>query len=165
MRTTQSAEDRFWSKVTVGDDCWLWRGCLNNMGYGRFMLAKPKSVLAHRFAYEQQYGAIPDGQRCCHRCDTPACVRPSHLFLGTAKQNSEDMVAKGRQGFRFGQSAGRAVLSTDKVVHLRRLWGAGMPLLQLGARFGIDGKHANLIGLGKSWSHLTVGLPVGLGQP
>lgn len=91
-----SLEERFWSKVEKSKDgCWLWTGSVNNRGYGRINRCG-KSVYAHRVSYELAFGSIEDGMSVCHGCDTPACVRPSHLFVGTQKQNSEDMVAKGR---------------------------------------------------------------------
>jgi hypothetical protein len=53
-------------------------------------------VLAHRAAWEVTFGPIPDGLFVCHSCDTPACVRPDHLFLGTLADNNLDMVGKMR---------------------------------------------------------------------
>jgi hypothetical protein len=74
---------RFWSKVAGGqvDECWLWTACLNGVGYGRFGLTGAKSgyVLAHRWAYEQLRGDIPEGLVLDHLCRTRNCVNPWHL--------------------------------------------------------------------------------------
>ena len=76
--------------------CTLWTGCLaKKSGYGLFS-PNGKTRRAHRVAYEIFVGPIPDGMCVCHRCDTPSCINPTHLFLGTAAANVADRVAKGR---------------------------------------------------------------------
>lgn len=90
---------RFWSKVAKGRGCWEWQSFRIRPGsYGIFWDGT-RRVVASRFAYEDVVGPIPDGQMVLHRCDNPPCVRPDHLFLGDAKDNATDMIAKGRAGF------------------------------------------------------------------
>jgi len=97
-RKTRPLEERFWDKVDKSDGCWLWTAALNPDGYGRFVVQmSPQKVRgAHRVAWELMNGAIPNGLSVLHQCDTPACVNPEHLFLGTQQDNVADMVAKGR---------------------------------------------------------------------
>lgn len=78
--------------------CWLWLHLLDRDGYGRIWTCKKKETPAHRWAYQTLVGEIPDGLRVLHRCDTPSCVNPDHLFLGTQRDNMRDMVNKGRLG-------------------------------------------------------------------
>lgn len=87
--------DHFWSGVHKGkpDECWPWRGLKS--GYGGMKLWG-QTYPAHRIAYELTYGAIPMTKFICHKCDNPPCCNPAHLFLGTHKNNSDDMAAKGR---------------------------------------------------------------------
>lgn len=77
-----------------GPGCWLWLGPTAN-GYGVFN-DQGRRVRAHRAAYEQANGPIPDGMVICHKCDTPSCVNPDHLFCGTQRDNVRDMAVKGR---------------------------------------------------------------------
>lgn len=86
---------RFWQKVVKTKTCWLWSASKNDTGYGWFK-RDGRMRGAHRMAYELRRGKIPSGMSVLHRCDTPACVRPAHLFLGTQADNVRDMLAKGR---------------------------------------------------------------------
>lgn len=85
--------DRFWRKVRLapGDGCWLWTAATNKFGYGMFRRTLAagvyKSVLAHRYAYEQLLEPIAEGLTLDHLCETPGCVRPSHLEPVTNAEN------------------------------------------------------------------------------
>jgi|688.fasta_scaffold575188_2 hypothetical protein len=98
--STETKEERFNKKYIINDvtDCWEWTAALNNIGYGMFRWASNKMRSAHRVSYELFNGPIPDGMAVCHKCDNPKCVNPKHLWVGTLKQNAQDMVAKGRSG-------------------------------------------------------------------
>jgi hypothetical protein len=93
---------RFWAKVEKTDGCWLWRGARHHTGYGVIGVDR-RQRRAHRVAYEMAHGPIPAGAVVCHSCDTPPCVNPSHLFVGTVADNNRDMMAKGRArlGWRY----------------------------------------------------------------
>lgn len=101
----KTVEQRFWAKVNQDGPvpshkpeigaCWIWTGAKNGKGRGK-MGVNGKFVDAHKLAYLLFVGNVPDGTLVCHHCDNTSCVRDSHLFLGTAKDNSQDREAKGR---------------------------------------------------------------------
>lgn len=97
---TESVLARFWAKVAKADGCWLWSASLDDKGYGMFKLdgrmwkAPRVSWLIHN--------SDPAKLDVCHSCDTPACVNPEHLFIGTASDNMLDCARKGRLGAQNG---------------------------------------------------------------
>jgi hypothetical protein len=103
-----TTEERFWSKVDKDGPvpahqpelgpCWVWRGSVHGKtGYGQLTVGG-KYFSSHRFSLSLTIdaGVIPAGLNVCHHCDNKRCVNPGHLFIGTHKQNMQDMVAKGR---------------------------------------------------------------------
>ena len=110
-------EDRIAYEPMSG--CWLW--CYaNTQGYGKIH-DNGRPVRAHRYAWEKYRGPIPDGMWVLHKCDTPPCVNPDHLFLGTPQDNTQDALNKGRSrgGSSPGETNPRAYLTWDKVRAIR----------------------------------------------
>ena len=95
VRNRKQAETDFWAKVQKSDGCWIWKGSCIDCGYGVFGW-KNKSLRAHRLAYYFKYGAIPRSKLVLHKCDNPPCVRPTHLWLGSCRDNILDAIGKGR---------------------------------------------------------------------
>jgi hypothetical protein len=109
------ADVRFWSLVDKQESgCWMWKGATGPKGYGRFN-EYPVNVSAHRFSWSLVNGPIPAGMFVCHRCDNPGCVNPDHLFLGTPKDNTQDMLSKQRQS--RGENHGDKIRASEKRYH------------------------------------------------
>lgn len=93
-----SVKEKFWSRVDVRgqDECWEWMHTLNNWGYGDFRCKGFRSGSA-RFALTIVGGLTPTKQMyACHSCDNRKCCNPAHLRWASAKENSQDMVSRGR---------------------------------------------------------------------
>jgi len=108
-RTRPTITERFWLYTQTSlnhGECWIWTGLRDNKEYGRLFIGRkdnghPIYIYAHRFSYELHHDRkIPTGLLVCHSCDTPPCVNPEHLWIGTQLDNMQDMVHKGRQGRR-----------------------------------------------------------------
>ena len=125
--------DRFWKKVIYAETCWLWMGAKNKDGYGSFGDGAGRTMLAHRFAYQEFIGEIPPGMYVLHKCDEPSCVNPAHLWLGTQADNVADCAEKGRRN----QSRIRR-LDLGQREEIRALYATGeYSLAALGRRFGV----------------------------
>lgn len=151
-------EERLWSKVVKSDeDCWLWTGRTRTpSGYGRIWDGEsrhnPKLILAHRLVWTLTFGPIPDGMEVCHSCDTPACVRPDHLFLGSHATNMADMTAKQRQA--RGPQNARTRLNETLVSEIRGRSEAGVSERVIAAEFGVSRGAITSILRRKSWDYV-----------
>lgn len=133
--------------------CWLWLAGLSH-GYGTFRVGR-RMQHAQRVAWSLYRGPIPDGQNVLHHCDNPACVNPSHLFLGTDADNVADKCAKRRQP--RGETHGRRKLSRDEVNGIRAGLAAGVLQAELGRRFGVAQSVVSRIKNGVLWCEQTNG--------
>jgi hypothetical protein len=158
---------RFWAKVNRTEGgCWLWTASLRNKGYGAFAYTADGRMVqdrAHRFSWVIHRGEIPVGLFVLHRCDTPACVNPDHLFLGTKADNNADMVAKGRHvsggthtpvalaKYKRGEMHHKAKLTPNMVRAIRVDSAAGLSFAQLGRIYGICSGHVAKIVRRQLW--------------
>lgn len=103
------AQRRFWAKVERSDGCWLWTGGLRR-GYGVVVIAQ-RRLAAHRVAYEWCVGPVPSGLFVLHSCDTPSCVRPDHLRVGTHEENTLDAMERKRFPSKVQERARAALIA------------------------------------------------------
>lgn len=116
-----------------------------------------RARLVPRVVWELSCGPIPHGILVCHHCDNPACVELSHLFLGTPKDNSQDMVRKGRSPQMRGEKSGRSKCSEEQIREIKRLAESGMLLKDIAPMFGYHRAHVSRIVNGKRWAHVLSG--------
>ena len=138
------------SEPDLNTGCLLWAGSVNHSGYGLISVAG-KLRLAHRFAYEVASGSIPAGLMVCHKCDTPGCINPEHMFLGTARDNNRDRDAKGRSRAPMGERSATAVLTEQQVTEARL---ARLTPNEVAKRFDICQSGATQALRGSTWAHL-----------
>lgn len=135
--------DRLLKHSQQQGDCILWTGSKSRDGYGVMRIGRNGQFRVHRVAFELNHGPIPDGMHVCHQCDTPLCINPKHLFLGTPKDNMIDKVHKGRGLAPTGESHGMSKLSDQQVDEIRRLRASGMKLKVIAEQFGISFQHVS----------------------
>lgn len=105
--------------------CWLWTRALSSKGYGCTNI-NGKTEYAHREAYKHYIGHVPKGLWVLHKCDTPSCINPNHLFLGTHKDNMADMVNKGRSNTQKGEAHLDAKLTNKQAWYVYVLGKSGI---------------------------------------
>ena len=143
-----SLAGRFWEHVDQSGECWPWTAGHFDTGYG-CAWHEGRAQKAHRVAWMLTRGPIPAGLRVLHRCDNPTCVRPDHLWLGTAQDNTRDMVQKRRHN-----RHGRRVLTLEQVLTIRRLRAQGQTLRAIADQFGVSWVTISLIASRKRWAHV-----------
>lgn len=154
---TRPLAERFWAKVQKTTGCWLWMGAkLSPKGYGVIGRDKGKgrTVLAHRMSYILAHGDIPEGLWVLHSCDNRQCVRPTHLFLGTAAVNTADMVSKNRHAFGEGQPTSK--LKTKQIRDIKLAAKNGTRNFVLAKKYGVSSSTICMIKSGKRWKHIEV---------
>lgn len=134
--------ERFWPKVDKGggpDACWIWTAWRNDRGYGQIRMRSQDGTwrmpLATHVSLKLAGIHLPPGMFALHRCDNPPCVNPAHLFVGTKRDNSRDMVAKGRSA--TGERHGRSKLTEHDVIDIRSLAAFGARFSTLGMAFDV----------------------------
>jgi predicted XRE-type DNA-binding protein len=136
--------------------CWAWTGSKNKQGYGKIKFLGA-DWMAHRLSYELRKGPTPKNMMVCHSCDNPECTNPQHLFLGSALENMQDKMAKGRhRGAKSGAKHHKSKLKGDDVIAIRQIYARkDMNQRQLGVLFGVCQSEISQIVTFKKWKELT----------
>lgn len=152
-----SLNDRFWKFVDKTDDdsCWNWNGNLVN-GYGRISLGSKLlgSEGSHRVSWMMHNNQdIPDGYHVMHSCDNPKCVNPSHLSIGTPKDNTQDMIVKGRKKIviPIGEKNGKSIINPEIVRFIRD---SDLSHAELARQLNISNGCVRSVRSKRTWKHI-----------
>ncbi len=147
--------ERFWSKVkrTNSEECWEWIGTKEKDGYGVFKI-KRKTYKSHRISWLISKKESIENKLVCHSCDNRGCVNPGHLWLGTNKENVEDMVRKNRQ--RQGENHSNVKLSEKNIKEILDLYKSGYKQVDLCSKFGIGHAQLSRILSGEAWKNTKI---------
>lgn len=146
--------------------CIEFKGSRDDCGYGNIGV-KGKHKKAHRVAWEQANGPIPDGMYVCHHCDNPPCINIDHLFLGTQKDNIQDCILKGRKTQVMGEQVGTHKLTGLDILEIRRIRkenphpfkngkGPGISNVEIAKMFNVKSSIIGKIINGTQWKHIPV---------
>jgi hypothetical protein len=151
-----SFEQRFWSKVDIGDPdaCWLWRAGAAG-GYG-IISRNGRIARAHRVSWEFANRRQSKAEVIRHVCDNPLCCNPAHLMEGTKADNRNDMVERGRGRFLRGEELPFSKLTEDHVLDMREAFASGESKSALARRFGVGWTTVYQVVRGDTWSHVTL---------
>ena len=155
VKNHASPEERFERFLIKSDGCWKWSGKKNN-GYGVLSkgVRKDGYFLAHRFSWElHNKQKIPEGMFVMHKCDNPECTNPEHLMIGTPKENTQDMIAKGRKRVvaPLGTENGKSVLNEEKVRFIRA---SDLSHAQLARLLEVSLSCVRGVRIGRTWGHI-----------
>ena len=138
--------------------CWIWQGAVTSKGYGSIQIGDGKTESVHRLAYELWVGEIPEGLHVLHKCDTPKCINPDHLFAGTNQDNVTDKINKGRAftGNHKGEKNENSKLTNGKISRIKKMIEKGnFNQTEIGKMFDVSRQTICGINRGKRWKHLN----------
>ena len=151
--------ERFWKYTSRAgeDECWLWKGFRDKDGYGALTLMRKcgkwawRPVRAHRISWEIHAGPIPSGMCVLHHCDVRECVNPKHLYVGTNRDNQDDVIARNR---RKGERQSNHKLTNADVAWLRSVEPTWANARIMAVKLRITPENASMVMLRKTWKHL-----------
>ncbi len=155
---------QFWSKVNKNGPvpahkpelgvCWVWiKG--TKMGYGAIKIGG-KTLSAHRVSFMLEHGSIPEGMFVLHKCDNRKCVKPTHLYAGTQRQNNQDRARANRSDPREGVLSPLAKLTESQVIEIRRLSEIGISQNEIIRTLSLNVRRqqVGMIVQRKRWKHI-----------
>lgn len=146
--------ERFWSYVDRSggpDACWPWIRSRTPRGYGQYGVHRNGKLFnqrTHRIAYYLTHGSWPE-PLACHTCHNRFCCNPAHIYEGTPKQNTSDMMALGRH------NRPHARFTDEEVREFRRRHAAGESLKSIAGSVNHDMSAMSKLLRGLHYRHVS----------
>lgn len=170
LKVNRYAPKRFWESASfeekcvrwkailakhtvIKDGCWGWSASLSG-GYGSVCTGSRTNAKAHRVSWMVNFGPIPSEKIVLHNCDNRACTNPSHLRIGTHKDNADDKYRRNRDKHVSCEKHCRSTLNNEQVLEIRSLLANGGSVRSLADRFNVGWHAINHIRIGKTWRNL-----------
>lgn len=161
----QEERERFsWDdfrNVTAGkfkvneNGCWVWLPTPSTKYPVCWLPSVSRRLLLHRVSYELYRGVtISHKKYACHSCDERRCINPTHIFAGTPKDNTRDMMEKRRNVFYKGEKHGSAKLSRKEAIEIIARYKSGEKIYHIAKDFNVTGQAISYIAQGRRWKHL-----------
>lgn len=138
-------------KIDKKTNCWNYTMYKDKRGYGRTTY-KNKTWLLHRLSYYLFRGKFKKDKYICHKCDNTSCINPDHLFVGTQKDNMQDMISKGRDG--FGENHPCAKLNEKQVKDIRKKIKFGLSLREIAKQYDVNFTSIRSIKHYRAWKYI-----------
>lgn len=135
-RAREPLKPRLLRNIERVGTCWLWTGSKDRDGYGVLTIGR-KQFRANRISYSEFKGS-PDGMLVCHTCDQPSCINPEHLFLGSPRDNTQDMIKKGRKSVASGERHPLTKIPPSHHPRIRALREGGATLKEIACEYGVS---------------------------
>lgn len=136
--------------------CWICTShAPNGNGYPQYFINGKSNYLSH-IMYERKNGLMPEEMCICHKCDTPMCINPEHLFLGTRKDNNLDRSKKGRTARLYGKENPNSKLTEEQIILIRNM--QGLTHKQIANMFNVTRGHVTNIRRRHNWKNLNQGV-------
>jgi hypothetical protein len=151
----------FLKRIVIDDKgCWLYQGYRMKSKAGHkygWVWFNKTNMGAHRASWIVHYGEIPDKLFVCHKCDVPNCLNPDHLFLGTAKDNVQDMISKSRNApsafiGKNGEKHSQAKLNVKQVIEIKEMLNKKVSFSKIASLYNVSKSTIGSIKCGKNWA-------------
>lgn len=145
------------SKRNIVNDCWEFTGQIDRKGYGRrtfTIKGKKQKKPVHQIAYILWKGEIPKNLFVCHSCDNRKCFNPDHLWVGTQKENLQDMTSKGRGVDHKGENHPKTKFKKKDILEIRKMYSEGKKVSEISKLYNQEYNTVWCIVKHKNWKHI-----------